>query len=637
MGVGSLARMRPAVRFVSCVVLAAFAAVATGAAPAAAQVGERIPRYDIDLTVEPDGGLLVKETIQYDFGSAQRHGIFRVIPVRENYVAEEHHDRVWPVDVLSVAGSEGTPAQFQVEEEGNDLRIRIGDPDRTITGAHTYEITYRVRGAYNAFDDHDELVWDVVGNEWPVTIESATATVHVPADITDVNCTSGAYGSNLPCGSATFSGGTATFTQPQFGIFPFQSMTITVGMPKGTVPEPVPILEERFNLSSAFRATTATTSISGGLLVVVLGAIGALLFFVGRDRRYQGSAVDAAFAPADGQADVPDERVPLSGEHETPVEFVPPDGLRPGQVGTLVDFQANALDVTATIIDLAVRGHLVIEEIEDAGLFRKGDWKLTETEKGAAAQQQSGTGAVAQRQVDAELLQYERTLLQGLFEDGREVKLSELHNKFATRMMKVQRALMNDAMKRKWFAGKPGTARGVWVLAGILLIGAGVALTVALAAFTHAALIGLPVIVGGIVLLVGAYWMPKRTAKGYAVLRRAEGFRRFIDESEKERARFAERANLFSEYLPYAVVFGATEKWANAFSGLDDVPPDTSSWYRGRGVFTYVAFSGAIDSFSVSSAGTLTSSPSSSSSGSSGFSGGGFSGGGGGGGGGGSW
>ncbi len=621
--------------------VAVLGVVLLAATPAHAQQAERIPRYDVDATVDSDGGLLVRETIEYDFGSTPRHGIFRVIPVRENYVAKENHDRVWPVDVLSVSASEGAPAQYEVEEEGDDLRIRIGDPDRTITGAHTYEITYRVRGAFNAFDDHDELVWDVIGTEWPVIIESATATVHVPdrrsgtepasrsgtePAITGVNCTAGSYGSNLPCGSATVDGGTATFTQPQFGIFPFQGMTVTVGMPKGTVPEPVPILEERFNLASAFRATAATTTISGGLLVAILAAVGGLVFLVGRDRRYQGSAVDAAFVAG---TDAAVERVPLGGEHETPVELVPPDGIRPGQVGTLVDFTANPLDVTATIVDLAVRGYLVIEETEEPGLFRKGDWKLTETDAGATAQEQSGS--------DAELLQYERTLLQGLFRDGREVQLSDLHNTFATRMGKVQSALQNDAMRRKWFAGKPGTTRGLWVLAGILLLGAGIGLTVLLAAFTHAGLIGLPVIIGGIVLLVAAYWMPKRTAKGYAVLRRVEGFRRFIDESEKERARFAERANLFSEYLPYAVVFGATEKWAKAFAGLEGESPDTSSWYRGQTAFTYASFTGAINSFSVSSAGTLTSSPSSSSSGSSGFSGGGFSGGGGGGGGGGSW
>jgi uncharacterized membrane protein len=129
--------------------------------------------------------------------------------------------------------------------------------------------------------------------------------------------------------------------------------------------------------------------------------------------------------------------------------------------------------------------------------------------------------------------------------------------------------------------------------------------------------------------------MPARTAKGYAVLRHTLGFKRFIDESEKRRAEFAERANLFSEYLPYAVAFGATKKWAKAFGGLDDPPPDTSSWYVAQHPLDYVMFTSAIDGFAVTSAGTLTSTPASS--GGSGFSGGGFSGGGGGGGGGGSW
>jgi uncharacterized membrane protein len=143
-------------------------------------------------------------------------------------------------------------------------------------------------------------------------------------------------------------------------------------------------------------------------------------------------------------------------------------------------------------------------------------------------------------------------------------------------------------------------------------------------------------LVAGILFTFGAYWSPQRTAKGTAVLRHTEGFRRFINESEKERARFAEQKNLFSEYLPYAIVFGATGKWAAAFSGLDDQPPDTSSWYISSTAFTFVAFSSAIDGFTVSTSGTLTSTPPSTS-GSSGFSGGGFSGGGAGGGGGGSW
>ncbi|HET7654451.1 MAG TPA: hypothetical protein VFK42_15545, partial [Acidimicrobiales bacterium] len=110
---------------------------------------------------------------------------------------------------------------------------------------------------------------------------------------------------------------------------------------------------------------------------------------------------------------------------------------------------------------------------------------------------------------------------------------------------------------------------------------------------------------------------------------------RFIDESEKDRAQFAERANLFSEYLPYAVVFGATEKWARAFAGLDGQLPETGGWYVGTHPFTIASFNSSMDHFTTTTAGTIASTPSGS--GGSGFGGGGFSGGGGGGGGGGSW
>jgi len=342
-----------------------------------------------------------------------------------------------------------------------------------------------------------------------------------------------------------------------------------------------------------------------------------LVWKFGRDRRYAGSAVDAAYGSASGDTGDggPEVAAPLR-EGETPVEFVPPDGLRPGELGTLIDFEAGVLDVTATIIDLAVRGYLKIEEVDKEWYQFKHDWKLIKLAK------------------DEPLKEYERSLYSGLFQSGDEIKISDLKNTFAARMSKVRTLLMDDAMAQKWFTRKPGTVKVLWGLLGILVLAGGVALTILLAVATHAALLGIPVIIGGILLLIASRWMPKRTAKGYAVLRHTLGFKRFIDESEKHRAQFAERANIFSEYLPYAVVFGATEKWAKAFEGLAD-EVDTSSWYVSQHAFNYAVFSSAIDGFATTSAGTLTSSPASS--GSSGFSGGGFSGGGGGGGGGGSW
>ena len=139
----------------------------------------------------------------------------------------------------------------------------------------------------------------------------------------------------------------------------------------------------------------------------------------------------------------------------------------------------------------------------------------------------------------------------------------------------------------------------------------------------------------GIVLLFSAKRMPRRTPAGTGMVRRVFGFRTYIETAEAQEMRFQEKENIFSKYLPYAIVFGCTEKWARAFEQLGQ-QPDTGSWYVGTHPFTAVAFASSIDHFSMAAVGTISSTPAGS--GSSGFGGGGFSGGGGGGGGGGgSW
>jgi uncharacterized membrane protein len=320
---------------------------------------------------------------------------------------------------------------------------------------------------------------------------------------------------------------------------------------------------------------------------------------------------------------------------------------RAGQIGTLIDEVANPLDVTATIVDLAVRGYIRIEEIPKEGWFGKPDWRL-----------------VKLREADSDLLLYERRLLDALFADAevetvldtdtestqdeeagvpnsptpvrpdtvQEVKLSSLKQHFASRLRLVQNALYSDAVKRGWFPERPDKVRTRWHgrAIGLLVVGGG--LTVLLAAKTHLGLIGIPLVIAGLVLLAGANDMPRRTAKGTGLVRRVRGFRTYIDTAEAQEARFQERENIFSRYLPYAIVFGLTEKWARAFAALGQEMPQTN-WYVGTRPFAYNNFASSIDHFTVSSAGTIASTPGGS--GGSGF--GGSSGGGGGGGGGGSW
>ncbi len=557
----------------------------------------------------PSGDLAITEVIDYNFADFQRHGIFRNIPVRLRY--DDRYDRVYPLDVQSVEGSAGTPDQYVLENVGADKRIKIGDPDRTISGPHQYTIRYTVKSGLNGFAEHDELYWNVVGDEWDIPVERAAARVITPGPLTDVACFSGPPGSSLPCAQSEAGEGQATFSTD--GLNPYEAFTVVVGFRKGFVPDPRPVLDERWAFDRAFTVSPGTIGASAGLLALVIAGLSVMLWRIGRDRRFAGSPVDVAFGSDTGE----EQKVPLLERPLTPVEFAPPDELRPGQIGTLVDETANTLDVTATIVDLAVRGYLRIDEIPKQGLFGRKDWELFELEKDKS-----------------DLRAYESLLLGALFRGRSQVKLSALKNTFATSLKAVEDALYDDAVAQGWFSRRPDRTRTLWLVLGVLAVIGTVALCVVVARFTHAGLVPLPLVLGALILLAGARRMPRRTAKGTGTLRRVQGFRRFIEESEKERARFAERQNLFSEYLPYAVVFGATERWARAFADIDGRLPETT-WYSGPNYFTVHSFSDSMDGFSTTTSGTISSTPSGS--GSSGFGGGGSSGGGGGGGGGGSW
>ena len=572
-------------------------------------VFESIKRYDVQIQIEASGSMVVTETIDYDFGSVAKHGIFRDIPERLHY--DDTYDRIYRITVESVKAV-GAPADFEVgHQSGGILHIRIGDPDVTVSGEHVYTIVYRVDGALNGFPDHDELYWNAIGADWDVQIDQATARVTGPAPVTKVACFSGPVGSTLGCTKAVVKNGVAIFGQQT--LPPYNAFSVVVALPKGSVASTSPILEERWTLDRAFERTPVTIGGSMGLLALVVVGFGLLVWRRGRDRRYRGSQIDQVMRSPGGE----EQSVPLFEKGEAPVEFAPPEDLRPGQIGTLIDEQANTLDVTATIIDLAVRKYLVIEEIEKHGWFGKPDWKLTRQDKAAD-----------------DLLTYESKLLDALFATGEEVLMSGLKTKFHEQLMEVEHALYTDAVKRKWFVGRPDTMRGRWTAIGFGTLVLAGGLSFVLIRWTKLGLFTIPLIVGPLLLIVGAKRMPRRTAKGTAMTRRIKGFRRVIEKAETHMSRWAEEENVFTRYLPYAIVFGLTDKWAKAFEGLAAIPSDMS-WYVSSRPFVYASFAHQMDGFAVTTSGIIASTPAGS--GGSGFGGGGSSGGGGGGGGGGSW
>ncbi|MFN8050792.1 MAG: DUF2207 domain-containing protein [Acidimicrobiales bacterium] len=632
------------------IVVAGSAVGAAGATPTvAAQTGsERIVSFDSTVVVNKDGSADITEVIDYDFGYTSRHGIERYIPTVFPWTGASPKgsspgatfDRVTPISDVEVSASGDTPADTDISQETADgqdqTKIRIGDPDTTITGEHTYTIRYKLAGVLNGFADHDELYLEITGHGWSVPIEATKATVKVPGSVSKITCFAGGNGSQLVCASANKSenatNGQATFSQGPLGAG--EGLTVVVAMPKGEVtnPDTTRILRERWSLASAFRLNGLTGAASGLLLLGGVGGIGLLGWRNGRDRRYAGSAVDAAFGNASGD----DGPVPLFDKSPNTVEFVPPEGIRPGHMGTLWDEQANHLDVSAMIVDLAVRGWLRIDEIapQSQGFLGfggdGGDFQLVQ---------------LIDHTTDArasELWEAEKALLGSLFATGNVIKLSELKTKFADKLELIESKLYDDAVAADWFPVRPDLVRQRWLGRGVLLLVVGCGLVYLAARYTHLGLVALPVPIVGLLLIVSAKYFPRRTAKGSALLGRVKGFKELFDAGEGERQRFAEQHNLFAQYLPYAIVFGCTEKWAQVFEGLGLSPQEMGLgvWYTSPYAYDPLHFGYAMSSFTTHSTGSLAAAaPSSSggaSSGGSGF-GGGFSGGGFGGGGGGSW
>ena len=603
---------------------AAAASSAQAAAPSGGSVGvvpradlEQITRYSVAMELRKNASMHVTETIEYDFGSLRRHGIFRTIPTIFPY--NDKYERVYPISNVDVKSPTGAPTKKKVEK-GKTTSIRIGDEDKTVTGRQAYVLSYDVGSVVNSFPDHQELYWNAIGTEWSVTIGQASATVEGPAAVQKTACYRGYQGSTQTCGTS-IADGVARFGQPQ--LSPAEGLTVVASFPAGTFPGAEPDLREPQTLKRAFTVDPATVGSSLAVLALAGGGAWALVSRRGRDERYLG--VTPGLEPGQGQEHTV-ARVPLVGRDPVAVQFQPPKGMRPGQLGTLIDERANVVDVTATIVDLAVRGYLRIEEVEAPRRFRSGDWRLVMVPDPPAEQ----------------LKDYELRLLQGIFDDRAEVLLSQLKQTFRSDLEKVQEMLYADVTSAGWFRGNPVSVRLRWQVYGIALTVAGAALTWLLATRTTFGLLGLAVVAGGLLLLLVAPRMPARTARGTAALAQANGFRQYLVTAEADQIRFEEGEDIFSRYLPFAIVFGVTERWAKVFQDLAERGVDigTPTWYVGNyyagSMFNYAAFGSSMDSFSTETTGSIAAATPSSS-GSSGFGGGGFSGGGGGGGGGGSW
>ncbi|GIH76010.1 DUF2207 domain-containing protein [Planobispora longispora] len=524
--------------------LGASPALAAGTADTSSAAGV-VKNDQVELQLRQNGVLHVKETVTFEGTPPTRQLVDRT-----RY--DDASDRLYQVSGLK-----------------GDATLSGGAI--TLKGAGTATFEYDVTGAVTPLNDIQELRWYAVGS-WSVPVEQATVKVTGPAQLQNLSCFAGVLASATACTVAApdHNGTVAEFEQQDLGAG--EILTVVVGYPAGATTG-APVLERRFELANSFTLNALTGGALAGLLILMLGGVGLLYWTRGRDARVVGHESGAL--------------TPIENGH-----FAPPDGVRPGQIGTLMDEQADVIDVTATIVDLAVRGYLRIDE-QPRQTYDTPDWMLVRMPSAPVNS----------------LLPYERALYDAVF-DGRDaVLLSQLRGSFAGKLGKVRDALYRDVVTQGWFARRPDGVRTRWTTLGVVLMAAGVLGTVALAWFTTYGLLGLALIIGGAALAAGGQYMPAKTAKGSAALAHTLGFRRYLAEgSLNGEIPQAQRVELFSRYLPYAVIFDSVDRWARVVSSVtgNGQQADNLYWYHGPAEWDLSKFADSMRTFTMTTSGAIS-------------------------------
>jgi uncharacterized membrane protein YgcG len=546
----------------------------------------RIADFQDAILIGEDGSAMVKERVNLVF-IGQWHGIHRTIPLE--YPGPRGTNYTLFLDVTGVTDAAGHKLKYESKTSGGYRDLKIYIPDAVDT-TRTVEIGYIVRNGIRYFEDHDEFYWNVTGNDWPVPIDHAEAHVYLPkaaAGRLRAQAFTGAYGSAQRDATSEINGADVAFETAN--PLPMRGgMTIDIFIPKEILREPGAITRFFWFLGSNPVVF---------LPFVTFGVMFVLWWYKGRD--------------------------PDPGRSVAPM-YEPPPGISPAEAGALIDDTIHPRDITSTIVDLAVRGYVKIEETVDTTLliFHSKDYVFHSLKPATEWQG---------------MVPHERVMMENIFAGGQETKLSSLKNRFYTAIPVIQQDIKAALKNKGMYLLDPDSANGYSVVAALVIV----------APFLIAQFTGYKQVFNSVVLLIACgivsaiiWWlfarqMSAKTLQGGRTRVAVLGFQEFMNRVDADRLKRMP-PDTFEKYLPYAMALGVEHHWAQAFAGIIQNPP---SWYispNGTTGFNPVFFSSSMHNMASDMHQVFVSAPRSSSSGSGfggggggGFSGGGFGGGGG--------
>jgi uncharacterized membrane protein len=532
--------------------------------PAAAEW--HVADFQATVAVDKDGGIAITERIAVKFDGFY-HGIYREIPV--DYPGPDGSNYHLYLKVQSVTDGAGEALSYESSRQGAFRKLKIFIPD-AVDAERVVMISYTIPNATRFFDGYAEFYWNVTGNDWPVEIDHASANVSLPLGATGLRAQAltGEFGSKHRDATANATGADAVFatTRP---LDPRSGLTIDIYIPNG-------VLERPSTLTKALWFLGANPAVF--IPVCALFVMVSIWFLWGR-------------APDPGVSVAP--------------MYAPPNGFTPAETGGLFKDKVLTAHISATLVDLAVRGFLKIRQTDEKDyefrLLKPGpEWNA--------------------------LAPYEVTVLQNVFlapDSGGVVLLSALKNRFYTAIPEFRRFVMAALRGKKMYRTNPATMRALAFLGAVVTAAPFIAGQVfGWFSFAGGLLVtAASVLVSLLIVIVFGRLFSARTLDGARTAIEIEGFQEFMNRVDADRLKRLPM-DTFEKFLPYAMALGVEHRWAQAFEGIAQNPP---GWYAGPApyaVFSPVLFTNDIQSMSSDMHSAFTSAPQSSSS-DSGFGGGG--------------
>lgn len=487
--------------------------------PGAAMAKEwRIDRMDVTLDVQQNSDVLVSENVTFTFVGPYTY-VGRVIPTA-------NLDKLTDIKVSQNGQPlpEGSgPGTWQASREGSNQVIRLNF-DLADTSA-TWTIAYRAVGAIHYFDQGDELRWYVFDADTPVTIGAATATVKLPGSVAPAKL-SAAIDTGPGVANEVTSPAPSTLAYKTGKLPAYTHFWIVAGFPKGVV-----------KFVWTWKRVAGWIVPKAGFALPIFTLLGMLVLW----RRRGRDEPAAAFAGYVSE---------------------PPSDLPPGVAGALVDERVDVKEVVATIVDLARRGYIEIENRQE------GTWVFKST-----------TNVFRRLKDFDDLKGLEKEVATALFGSKQEVSSDDLKNKFYTHVDAIVDKIYAEVTTRGLFVSNPKSSRASWKGLGVavLVVLGGGSLFIGNAARVPGwGYLFIGSLVSGVVVLAFSGSMPKRTAAGAQEVRRWEAFRNYLrDLTRYQDLPTAQQS--FERFLPYAIAFGVERAWVRRFQDLQLPAP---VWYR---------------------------------------------------------